>query len=121
MVRVKICGITNIDDAMIAVEAGADALGFIFAPASPRYISPRDASTIIGALPPFVTPVGVFVNARREHIMDVIQQTGIRSLQLHGEESPEEVIGYPVPVCKAFRVADGFKPEILGRYGAAAA
>jgi phosphoribosylanthranilate isomerase len=115
-VIVKICGITREEDARAAADEGAAALGFIFARESPRAIGPDAAGRIIATLPPFVTPVGVFVNAPREEILAMIRRTGIRCLQLHGEESPSDTLGYPVPVIKAFRVGESFDPSILGAY-----
>jgi len=101
--RVKICGITTREDALRCVDAGADALGFIFYQGSPRAIAPARAEAIIGELPPYVTPVGVFVNAPRSEIDRVILQTRIRILQLNGDEAPEDCEGYPVKVWKGFR------------------
>jgi phosphoribosylanthranilate isomerase len=118
--RIKICGITRREDALWACEAGADALGFVFVEASPRYVRPDHAADLIAELPPFVTPVGVFVNETRERIRDIVRTTGIRALQLHGEESPEETLGYSVPVIKGFRVRTGFDAALLDRYPAAA-
>ena len=114
--RVKICGITRSEDAVYAVNAGADALGFIFVRSSPRYITPEAARSIILALPPFVTPVGVFVNGARAEVLEVVEETGIRCLQLHGQETPDETEDFPVPVYKAFRVSVDFNPEILKEY-----
>ena len=114
--KVKICGITNPEDAAEAVQAGADALGFIFHEASPRYITPAGARLIIDALPPGILPVVVFVNASRDAILRTIDQTGIACVQLHGEEKPAETLGLPVLVWKAFRVHSGFEPCILKRY-----
>jgi phosphoribosylanthranilate isomerase len=104
--RVKICGITNLRDALCAVEAGADYLGFIFYPKSPRYIAPDRAASIIHQLPDRVTPVGVFVNDSREVINKVIAGCGIRLIQLSGDESPDDCRNYPVNVWKAFRIRD---------------
>jgi phosphoribosylanthranilate isomerase len=115
-VKVKICGITNPQDAENAVEAGADALGFIFVQTSPRCVTRELARSIIQELPPFVTPVGVFVNAPREMIFETIEKTGIRCLQLHGDETPEDTIGFPVPVCKSFRVGSGFLVDSIAPY-----
>jgi phosphoribosylanthranilate isomerase len=115
-VKVKICGITNKEDAGVAADAGADALGFIFASSSPRYLAPERAADIITALPPFVTAVGVFVNATRDHICDVIEKTGVRCIQLHGEERPEDCEGYSIAVYKAFGVDSGFDVRRLAEY-----
>ena len=102
--RVKICGITNRDDALCAVENGADALGFNFYGKSPRYIAPEKAGEIIADLPPFVTPVGVFVNAPEMHIDAVVKLAGLRVIQLHGDEPPEACLGHSVPVVRVLRV-----------------
>ncbi|MBM2846513.1 MAG: trpF [Bacteroidetes bacterium] len=115
-VKVKICGITNLEDAGAAVDYGVDALGFIFAEASPRFVTPSMAGEIIRELPPFVTPVGVFVNHRREEVLRMVKESGVRALQFHGEESPEDIAGYLLPVYKAFRISDGFQPSTLSAY-----
>ena len=113
--KVKICGMRRIDDALAAAELGADAVGFIFVPSSPRSIMPRDARTIIRALPPFVVPVGVFADMPYNEILDIIDQTGIGCVQLHGDEIPERLPRYPVPVYKAYRVDSRFDLEVLRR------
>src|SRR2546426_4184039 len=100
---IKICGMTRAADARFCAEAGADALGFIFYEKSPRRIEPSAAADIIRALPPFVTPVGVFVNAPRDFILSVIRETGIRVIQLSGDEEPTDCLGYSVSVVKVFR------------------
>ena len=90
MVRVKICGITNIDDARAAIDFGADALGFVFFKGSPRCVTVEQAASIVCKLPSFVTTVGVFVDETPEIIRSSIADAGIDVIQLHGEERPEE-------------------------------
>src|ERR671919_1213088 len=104
MTRVKICGITNLEDALTAVEGGADALGFIFVEDTPRFIAPEQAAPIIRRLPPFVTPVGVFWDHPAGHIKEIVEGCGLRALQFHGDEKPEDLAGYPVPVIKTVKV-----------------
>ena len=106
MVRVKICGITEMDDAIYAANMGADALGFVFYKESPRYIDPERAGSIISALPPFVTPVGVFVNAPEDVVRETVAKSGVRVLQFHGSETPEYCASFGMPYIKAFRAKD---------------
>jgi phosphoribosylanthranilate isomerase len=104
-VKVKICGITNLEDAVDAVKLGANALGFIFAP-SPRQITPQKVRKIIRAIPPFVKTVGVFVNESPASIREVMQYCGLDLVQLHGDESPafcDELMPYTI---KALRIKD---------------
>ena len=105
MTRVKICGITNLRDGLAAVNAGADALGFIFAP-SPRRIAPHDARAIIEGLPLMVTTVGVFVDAPVDEIERVSTEAGVGVVQLHGAESPEDCSRCSRPVIKRFAVSN---------------
>lgn len=105
MVRVKICGITNIEDAFAAVDYGADALGFVFFPGSPRYVSPATAREITSSLPPFVTTIGVFANEGQAKIREIMQSAGIDVLQLHGDEGPE-MTGVWHRIIRALRVKD---------------
>lgn len=104
MTRVKICGITTLEDARLCVEAGADALGFIFVEGTPRYVTPAQARAIVRALPPFVTPVGVFWDHPVAHVKAVAEACGLRALQLHGDEGPEEVAQYELPVIKTLKL-----------------
>lgn len=123
MVRVKVCGITNLEDALVAVVAGADAVGFNFWPHSRRHIAPHRAAEIIARLPPFVTPVGVFVNAAPKQVERLAATTGVRMVQLHGDESAEEVASLArrgLAVLKTFHVGTQFRPQQLRRYPAVA-
>ena len=116
MVRVKICGITNEIDALKAARIGAWALGFIFYKKSPRFISPFKAKQIIQRLPPFVTPVGVFVNHPAGAVRDIINHCGLRAVQLHGDEDHHfchRLKSYNVKVIKVFRVGENFDPKIV--------
>ncbi len=120
MVRVKICGITNPDDALMAVEAGADALGFVFFPGSPRCVSPELAEAIIRSLPPFVQTVGLFVNEGVETVNLVADRCGLDLVQLHGEETPDYCAAVRRRVVKAFRVRDESSLDELPNYRVAA-
>jgi phosphoribosylanthranilate isomerase len=120
MVRVKICGITNLDDAIMAVEAGADALGFVFFEGSSRYISPEQASVIIHELPPFVKSVGLFVNEELKAVNIIADQCGLDIIQLHGDESPLFCNSVKRRVVKAFRVKDESSLNKIAEYEVAA-
>jgi phosphoribosylanthranilate isomerase len=104
MTRVKICGITSLDDARLAVEAGADALGFIFVENTPRFVTPEQVAPIVRQLPPFVTPVGVFWDHTAGHVKAVAEACGLRVLQFHGDETPEDLAGYALPVIKTIKL-----------------
>lgn len=110
MARVKICGITNIDDAMKAAELGAYALGFIFYRESPRYIPPVKAAAIVKQLPPFVGRVGVFVNMNLQGVLEIIKRAGLSAVQLHGNETHEFCYQLhaisSIPIIKVFRIQD---------------
>jgi len=103
--KIKICGVTNLEDARLCVEAGADALGFIFVERTPRYVAPDAAARIIAGLPPFVTPVGVFWDHAPGHVKAVAEQCGLGALQFHGDETPEDLQEYRLPVIKTLKVA----------------
>ena len=103
-IKVKICGITNIDDALCACSCGADALGFVFYAQSPRCVSPVKAKAIIASLPPFVTTVGLFVNEAPQTVRAIADGCGLDVIQLHGDEGPTECDFAPRRVIKALRV-----------------
>jgi phosphoribosylanthranilate isomerase len=123
MVKVKICGITNLKDARQAFRAGADFLGFNFYSRSPRYVTPRKARGILQRLPKKVASVGVFVNERDDEMLKIARQVGLDYLQLHGEESPTTIahLARNLPVIKAVRVRDSFRTAELARYEHASA
>lgn len=103
-VRVKICGITSIEDALSAVEHGADAIGLVFYDQSPRNVSISQAMEIANNIPAFVSVVGLFVNAESSFINEVISKVKLDLLQFHGDETPEECASYTLPFIKAIRV-----------------
>ena len=105
--RVKICGITNIEDALDAVAAGADALGFVFYEKSPRYVSPEVANQIVAKLPPFVVPVALFVDADKALVNSVIAGSPRWMIQFHGNETESECVSYGRHYMKALRVKEG--------------
>ena len=95
MIEIKICGITNVEDGLAAASAGADALGFVFHPASPRYVTPGRARDIIGSLPPAVCTVGVFVNLAAAEVLQIAELCGLDLIQLHGGETREYCRRFP--------------------------
>ncbi len=117
MTRVKVCGITNREDALKAVYYGASALGFIFYKKSPRYISPSKARKIVEELPPFVEPVGVFVDQSERAVKEICGLTRIRTVQFHGEERPLYCKRFKDhKIIKAFRIGAYFPFESLKKY-----
>ena len=116
MVKVKICGITSREDALTAVAAGADALGFVFYDKSPRYVSPDQAAEIIRALPPFVQTVGLFVNQEAAAVNAIADRCGLDIIQLHGEESPEYCRFLSRNVLKAIPVQDRSSLDRMKQY-----
>jgi phosphoribosylanthranilate isomerase len=108
--RVKVCGITRLEDALLAAALGADALGFNLWPGSKRHLSADATRAIVDRLPPFVTPVGLFVNQAPTEVLALAAQAGVQVVQLHGDEGWDDVNGYPIPALKAVRL-DG--PESL--------
>ena len=99
--KVKFCGITNLLDAISAAELGADALGFVYYPKSPRFISPKNAKEIIKKLPPFISMVGLFVNQSKSEVEEVIKDCPLNLLQFHGDENESFCKQYNLPYIKA--------------------
>lgn len=119
MTRIKICGITRIEDALAAVEAGADALGFVFYEASPRSVSLNQAKKICLQLPPFIATVGLFVNAPAHVVLNTANHLQLSLLQFHGEESEEYCEQFNYPWIKALRIkSDTNIQEAIDRYSA---
>ncbi len=116
MTKVKICGITNVEDALHAVEAGADALGFVFYDKSPRFVTPHLVRQIVAQLPPFVTTVGLFVNEPVARIRRTMADARLDVVQLHGDEVPADCLVEPHRVIKALRVRDATSLEGADRY-----
>ncbi len=117
MVKVKICGITNLEDALAAFFNGADALGFVFYKKSPRYIAPVKASLISRILPERIKRIGVFVNAKEKEVKRIASLCKLDMLQFHGDETPEFCLRFAgYKVIKAFRVNEGFRFCSLARY-----
>jgi len=102
--RVKICGITRVEDALAAVQQGADAIGLVFYAPSPRHVTIDVACAIVDALPPFVSVVGLFVNASKTEIEAVLSKVRLDILQFHGDEAPADCEQYNLPYLKAIRV-----------------
>ena len=116
LTKVKICGITRMEDALAAANAGADALGFMFYEASPRRVARDVATAIIRELPPFLSRVGVFVNPSPDDVRRAIEDCRIDTLQFHGEETPEFCAQFGLRVIKAFRVRDAESLQVLSAY-----
>jgi len=119
IVKVKICGITNYEDAKVALDMGADLLGFNFFPKSPRFITPEKAAQIISKLPAFIDTSGIFVNEPMEQIQKITNVCQLNWVQLHGDESPqfcEEFLSHSVKVMKAIRVKEKADIERAGSY-----
>jgi phosphoribosylanthranilate isomerase len=114
--KVKICGITNVEDALMAVEAGADMLGFVFYEKSPRFVNVMQAAAITAQLPAHVLRVGVFVNPSEDRVRAAIGKCGLNLLQFHGEEGPEFYQRFGLPVIKAFRIKDQSSLDEISRH-----
>jgi len=116
MVKVKICGIRSLDDALAAMSAGADALGFVFVPRSKRYVSPPQIAAISGQLPGFLARVGVFADESVRQVTAIAKAAHLSVVQLHGDEDPADFRGYHLPVVKALRVpVNGLENGLLER------
>lgn len=126
MVKIKICGITNNEDACAVAEAGADAIGFVFYEKSARRVSVEQAAAIIKTLPPFITTVGVFVNETPEKILSIADEAGLNCIQLHGDETPLEceklaaLTSLNLKMIKAVRVRSKADLKGIGNYKASA-
>ncbi len=118
--RIKICGLTRPEDVQAAVAAGADALGFVFYPPSPRYVTPQQAGALMSAVPPFVQTVGLFVNATPAEVAAVVAVAPVALLQLHGDETPEQSAAIAAlanrPFLRVFRVKPGTSAADLLEY-----
>jgi len=123
MVRVKICGITKLEDARLAVELGAHAIGLNFYPESPRSITPANAAELIDRLPPLVPAVGVFVNWEADPVVALCRALHLTAAQLHGDESPAtvEAVAQQVQVIKVLRVGQGTPPPLFAKYRSSSA
>ena len=118
--RIKLCGITSLDDARRCVDAGADALGFIFVPGTPRHVTAETAARIIEALPPFVTPVGVFWDHPAGQVKAIAEECRLGALQFHGDEAPEDLLEHRLPLIKTLKVAGAADLARMPEYRVAA-
>src|SRR4051794_4268555 len=118
--RIKICGLTRVEDVRAAVALGADALGFVFYPNSPRYVTPAQAAALIAAVPPYVSTVGLFVNASADQVAQVVRAAPLSMLQFHGDESAAHSaqLGAAAqrPYTQVFRVRPDTQPHDLLEY-----
>lgn len=105
--RIKICGLTREEDVRAAVSAGTDAIGFVFYPPSPRFVSFERAAELARLIPPFVTTVGLFVNAGRDYVENALEAVPLQVLQFHGDETEADCVGYGLPYIKAGRMRPG--------------
>ena len=112
--RIKICGLTRIEDVRAAVSSGADALGFVFYAKSPRHVTAQQASALIAAMPPFVTATGLFVNAAEPEVVDTLAHAPIGLLQFHGDETPEQCARLAAAVARPWMKAFRVKPDTSG-------
>ncbi|MEK7749324.1 MAG: phosphoribosylanthranilate isomerase [Bacteroidota bacterium] len=113
---VKICGVTNVEDAQFALECGADAIGLNFYERSPRFVTMERALEIVSKLPEHKSKIGVFVNASRKRILEVIKTVNLSAVQLVGQHGPDDLVNFESSVIKVFRVYPGFDVEVLRNY-----
>jgi phosphoribosylanthranilate isomerase len=112
--RIKICGITRPEDLQAAIATGADAIGLVFYPGSPRHVTAEAAASLLSAVPPFVTSVGLFVNASPEEVAATVRTAPVSLLQFHGDESPEQCCAAAEAVNRPFLRAVRMKPDMTG-------
>ena len=110
-IKIKVCGITSVKDALAAVEAGADAIGLVFYSESRRFVKPDTAAEIVSSVGPFATTIGLFVNENREKVEYLYRETGVHVVQLHGDEETDYCDKLMMPYIKAIRMAPGLKPK----------
>jgi phosphoribosylanthranilate isomerase len=115
-VHVKICGVTRLEDALLAARLGADAIGFNFWPRSKRHVAPADAAAMVRGLPAGIATFGVFVDPTRDELLAAVARSGVGAVQLHGDEPPGLCVGLPVPAVKAIRVSDRHALAQLASY-----
>jgi phosphoribosylanthranilate isomerase len=113
---VKICGITNLEDAKFAVQCGADAIGFVFHEDSPRFISHYRAAEIVKSLPEHISKIGVFVNAEKKFVQEIIKHVNLSAVQLLGDAGADDLLGYDTSVIKVFRVYKDFDVATMKNY-----
>jgi len=113
---VKICGITNIEDAQHAIQCGADAIGFVFFEESPRFISHRRAAEIVRSLPDHTSKIGVFVNADLKFVRDIVNHVNLSAVQLLGNDGPDDLVDFDTSVIKVFRVGKEYDVEVMKNY-----
>jgi phosphoribosylanthranilate isomerase len=116
--RIKICGLSSADDVQTAIAAGADAIGLVFYPKSPRFVTPDAAARLISMVPPFVTSVGLFVNASRQEVVDVVERAPVGLLQFHGDETLDQCCAIAAAVNRPFTRAVRISPAMAGAAGA---
>ena len=116
MMRIKICGITNLADALLCQSLGVDAIGFIFYPGSKRYVPPEQVEEIVTQVSPLLLKIGVFVNEQAETVNQIIRTCRLHGAQLHGDESPQFIQEIRYPVIKAFRIDNQFNFSVINAY-----